>query len=516
MTIHTNIGQHLVRRAELGHDLEAVVDVAAGKRFSYGQINERADRLAEALGTLGLKKGDRIGVLLPNGHRFVEIYYGAARAGIIVVPINLRLVADEVAYILKDAGAAALISGESHEALVADLQARTADAAVPVQHWITVGETALRGACDYDQIVEQASGRPVPLAAGDDEALFIMYTSGTTGHPKGTVQTHTSIEWSLLTVVASTDMRYRDRYLISMPLYHIAAFNNMGTTLYRGGTIVIQQQFDAEETWRTLRDERINITLAVPAMLTQMLAKYDAQRHQPLALRWILTGAQAMPLELINQLGEMGFNVYQAYGLTEAGGVGCCITPEHARERLGSIGKGFFHTEVRVVDETGRDCSPNQPGELLIRGRHVMAGYWNRPEQTAQTLRDGWLHTGDVAVMDQAGFLYIRDRLKDMIKSGGENVYPAEIEAVLIAHPLIADVSVIGIPSAKWGETPLAVIVRSDPTLDETTVREYCNGRIARFKIPTAVQFVEQIPRNTTGKVLKRVLREQFASELQK
>jgi acyl-CoA synthetase (AMP-forming)/AMP-acid ligase II len=343
--------------------------------------------------------------------------------------------------------------------------------------------------------------------------MFIMYTSGTTGKPKGTVQTHESIEWSLLTVLAATDMRYRDRYLISLPLYHIAAFNNMGTTLYRGGVIVILQKFEAEETWRTLRDERINITLAVPAMLNQLRATHDAERHSPLALRWILTGAQALPLTLLDDFNRLGMQIYQAYGLTEAGGVGCCMSPEDAPTHPGSIGKGFFHTEVRVVDADGRECADDVAGELLLKGRHIMSHYWNLPEQTAQAIRDGWLHTGDVAVRDRDGFLYIRDRLKDMIISGGENIYPAEVEAVLSGHPAIVEVSVIGVPSKKWGETPLAVVVRSDQTLTEQMVRDYCVGKIARFKIPTAVRFVELIPRNATGKALKRVLREQFAGD---
>jgi acyl-CoA synthetase (AMP-forming)/AMP-acid ligase II len=509
----SNVGSHLSKRAELASDQEAVVDVAEGRRFTYGEMNERADRFARALLGLGLTRGARVAVLLPNGYRFIEIYYGAARAGLILVPINLRLVPDEVAYILRDAGAAALISGESHVALAADLHGRRGSEAVPVEHWIAVGKSAIAEGLHYDALLDAAAADPVVPTAGGDDPMFIMYTSGTTGRPKGTIQTHESIEWSLLTVVAATDMRYRDRYLISLPLYHIAAFNNMGTTLYRGGVVVILQKFEAEETWRVLRDERINITLAVPAMLTQLLAVYDSALYQPLSLRWILTGAQPMPLHLLNAFETLGFRIYQAYGLTEAGGVGCCMMPEDAPTHIGSIGKGFFHTEVRVVDpQTGVDCAANVAGELVIRGKHVMAGYWNLPEQTSQTLREDWLHTGDVAVRDAKGFFYIRDRLKDMIISGGENIYPAEIEVLLSAHPEIAEVSVIGVPSERWGESPLAVVVRKDGALSAAAVREYCVGKIAKFKIPAAVCFIDQIPRNATGKALKTILRERYAA----
>jgi acyl-CoA synthetase (AMP-forming)/AMP-acid ligase II len=203
--------------------------------------------------------------------------------------------------------------------------------------------------------------------------------------------------------------------------------------------------------------------------------------------------------------------IYQAYGLTEAGGVGCCMAPEYAKTHPGSIGKGFFHTEVRVVDGDGNDCAPQVAGEIILRGKHIMAGYWNLPDATAETIRDGWLHTGDVAVRDEEGFVYIRDRLKDMIISGGENIYPAEVETVLMAHPGIGDAAVIGIPSERWGESPLAIVVLADDALDEKAVIAYCSEKLARFKLPKRVEFIQEIPRNATGKTLKTVLREQYA-----
>jgi acyl-CoA synthetase (AMP-forming)/AMP-acid ligase II len=511
MSALINVGLHLAKRAEIAGQLEALVDVEENLRLTFSELNERADRTARMLLGLGIAKGDRVAILLPNGHRYVEIYYGAARAGVIVVPINLRLVADEVAFIVRDAGAIALISGQSHELLAANMRARRGADSVPIKHWLTVGPTTLADTIDYDTCHAAASAEPLAVTAGNDDPMFIMYTSGTTGRPKGTVQTHHSIQWSLLGVVMTVDMRDRDRYLISMPFYHIAAFNNIGTTLYRGGVIVILQKFEAQETWRVLRDERIDITLAVPAMLTQLLATYDAASVQPLALRWILTGAQALPLSVLEQFRALNLRICQAYALTEAGGVGTCMRLEDAWDHPGSIGKGFLHTDVRVVDPSGHDCPDDQPGELLLRGQHVMSGYWNLPKQTAEALRDGWLHTGDVVVRDRDGFIYIRDRLKDMIISGGENIYPAEIEAVLMTHPQIVEVSVIGVPSQQWGESPLAVVVRSTPELDETGLLEYCHGKLARFKLPKSVKFIDQIPRNATGKALKTVLRERFA-----
>jgi O-succinylbenzoate-CoA ligase len=509
MQIKTNIGSHLSKRAELGPYLEALVDVDTARRFTYLELDERANRVAEALTKLGIRPGDRVALLLPNGFRYVELYYGAARAGIVLVPLNGRLVADEIAFILSDSGATALVGSASYNDVLCNLQLRKDDNAVPVSTWVTVGATALQDAVDYDALIDGCTGRPFQVSFGGSDPLFIMYTSGTTGHPKGAVHTHDSIEWSLLTVVAAADMRYRDRYLISMPLFHIAAFNNLATTLYKGGVSVILPGFEPEQFWQTLRDERINITLAVPAMLYVMLNAYDAARHQPLELRWILTGASPIPSSLISTYSSMGFDIYQAYGLTEAGGVGCILSPDDALTHVGSTGKPFFHTEVRIVDGDGQDTAPDVPGELVVRGKHLMTGYWNRPDQTAEVIRDGWLHTGDVAIKDEKGFIYIRDRLKDMIISGGENIYPAEIESVLVAHPQIAEVVVIGVPSARWGESPLAVVVRSDPALDEAGVIDFCSGKLARFKIPKAVYFIEAIPRTATGKALKRVLRDE-------
>jgi acyl-CoA synthetase (AMP-forming)/AMP-acid ligase II len=217
-----------------------------------------------------------------------------------------------------------------------------------------------------------------------------------------------------------------------------------------------------------------------------------------------------VPPSLIEEYARLGLEIHQVYGLTESCGPACLISPDEALARIGSTGKAFFHTDVRIVDDAGADVAPDQPGEVLVRGRHIMAGYWNRPEDTAATIKDGWLHTGDIAVRDTDGFVYIRDRIKDMIISGGENIYPAEIEDVLLAHPRIADVAVIGMPSAKWGEAPLAVVVAADAGLDEQTVLAHCQGKLARFKQPRRAVFTDTIPRNPTGKALKRVLREQF------
>jgi acyl-CoA synthetase (AMP-forming)/AMP-acid ligase II len=504
-----NVGSHLSKRALLNPGLEALVDVAAGRRYTFAALDERANRAARMLLELGLQRGDRVAVLLPNCTQFIEVFYGAARAGLVVVPLNWRLVADELAFMFNDSGSTVLVYASDYDGVIAELHDR-GDEATPVRTWLRVGSDPPAWARDYDEVTAATSAEPVEPAADGDDPLFIMYTSGTTGLPKGALHTHDSVEWSILTVLATADLRFRDRYLICLPLFHVGALNPLVDTVYRGGTTVLVRQFDPAHIWEVFRDEQVTVTLAVPAMLNFMLTTYRPEEHQPLHLRWIMSGAAPVPPTLIEQYAALGFEIHQVYGLTESGGPACLISPDEALTRVGSTGKAFFHTDVRLVDDAGNDVAADEPGEVLVRGRHVMAGYWNRVDATAETIRDGWLHTGDIAVRDADGFIYIRDRIKDMIISGGENIYPAELEDVVRTHPGVLDVAVIGVPSAKWGESPMAVVVRSDPELDEAGVLAHCQGKLARFKLPRRAVFTDVIPRNPTGKALKRLLREQF------
>jgi acyl-CoA synthetase (AMP-forming)/AMP-acid ligase II len=305
-------------------------------------------------------------------------------------------------------------------------------------------------------------------------------------------------------------MRYGDRYVIVLPLFHVGALTPITGNVYRGVTSVVMRAFDPTKVWELIQSEKITVALKVPAMLNFMLQTYDAKKYDISTLRWIMSGAAPVPVTLIEAYAKLNIEIHQVYGLTESCGPACLIGPDEAIAKAGSTGKAFFHTDVRVVDGHGKEIEAGQQGEVIIRGAHVMPGYWNRPEATAETIKNGWLHTGDVASVDKEGFIYIQDRMKDMVISGGENVYPAEIENVILAHPKVAEVAVIGQPSAKWGESSLAVVVKNDPTLTEREVLDWCNGKLARFKQPRAAGFVDVIPRNPSGKVLKRLLREQF------
>ena len=509
--MRNNVGLFISKRAAIAPDSEALVDIASGRRFSYAELDARCNRLANALVDGGLASGDRVATLLMNGPEFVETFFGAAKVGGVIVALNWRLVADELSFILKDSGAETLVFGSEFRSVVEDLHARGSEG-TQVKTWIHVGDASERPdfAVGYEDLLAGAGEEEPVLGASDDDLLFIMYTSGTTGLPKGVMHSHNTTLWSSVTALITADVRFGDRYLICLPLFHVGALNPLISTFHKGGTCVIMASFDPARIWEIYAEEKITVTLAVPAMLNFMLGTYDASRHDISTLRWVMSGAAPVPASLIEKYAGMGIEIHQVYGLTESCGPACLISPDEALSRIGSTGKAFFHTEVRIVDPEGNAVPAGETGEVWVRGPHLMVGYWNRPDATAETIVDGWLRTGDVAMVDADGYVYIQDRIKDMIISGGENVYPAEIENVLTGHDGIAEVAVIGMASDKWGESPLAVVVRSNPALEAEAVLAYCKGKLAPFKQPKHVEFIDEIPRNPTGKVLKRLLRERF------
>jgi len=507
--MRNNIGQLLTKRAQINPDLEALYDVAAGRRFSYEQLNERSNQVANAISPT-VSKGDRVGLLMMNSHEFLTAFFAIAKLGGVVVPLNWRLVPNELEFILKDSGTTVLFYGEEFLASVTELQSRGDK--TDVARWIHVGSTANTPgfAEEFNSIVDPQPATEPAVTAFNDDLLYIMYTSGTTGLPKGVMHTHDTQLAALVTLNATSDFCVGDRYLNPMPLFHVGALSPAMMTTYRGLAQILMRSFDPAKAWDLVTTERINNALLVPAMLQAMRVTFDPAKHDISSVRWFLSGAAPVPVTLINQYVEMGIEVHQVYGLTETCGPACVTTPDIAIRKAGSTGKSYFHTEVKVVRPDGTECDDHESGEIVIQGDHVMTGYWNRPDATAESIRDGWFHSGDMGIRDEEGFIFIQDRLKDMIISGGENVYPAEIENLLLACPGVADAAVIGVPSEKWGESAIAVLVKKDPALDEAAVLAFCDGKLARFKTPAAVRFVEAIPRNASGKILKRDLRLQF------
>ena len=511
----TNIGLFLKKRAEICPDREAIVEFERDRRFTFAELNARANRVANGLLGAGIRPGDRVAALLKNGVEFVETYFAVAKIGAVFVPLNWRLVAAELAYILGDCSTKALVYDSDFDGVAGELQGG-ARGELSMTLWLRRenGSAGAPGwARDYDSFAAAAGMQEPPVGAWDNDNLFIMYTSGTTGRPKGAVHSHDGMLWSQLTSMSTSDMRDGDRWLLALPLFHVGTLSPCSLLVHRGGTGVIMRELDIGAMFRCIEQERVTIFMAVPALLQFMLATPEREDHDLSSVRWIATGAAPVPVSLLREYQALGIRIYQAYGLTESCGPGTLLLPGDAEAKVGSCGRPQMHTEIKIVDDQGNTIpkGSEQAGELLLAGRHMMKEYWNNPEATAATLKDGWLYTGDICTWDAEGFVTVCDRKKDMIISGGENIYPAELENVLAACPEVQEAAVIGVASEKWGETPLAIVVPApgaSPTAE--TLKAYCRENLAGYKVPQLYELVESLPRNPSGKLLKPELRERF------
>jgi O-succinylbenzoate-CoA ligase len=513
--MQTNIGTLLAKRAAITPNREATIEWERKRRFTFYELNERANRIANVLLAKGIAPGDRVATLLKNGVEFVETYFAIAKIGAVMVPINWRLVPAEIAYIMEDAGVSILVFDSDFDEAATELHGGSRGK-LPCREWIrcnNTGKPHLPWAGAYDTLLASAGVEEPAVGAWDNDNLFIMYTSGTTGYPKGAVHSHDGMLWSQFTSMATSDMRADDRFLLALPMFHVGCLNPLSLLVHRGGTGVIMRDLDMGEMLRCIEAEKVSIFMAVPALLQFMLQAPEREQCDISSVRWIATGAAPVPVSLLNTWAELGISIHQAYGLTESCGPGTLLLPEDAAAKVGSCGRPQMHTEAKIVDGHGNaiPMGSEQPGELLLTGRHMMKEYWNKPEATAEALIDGWLHTGDICTWDSEGFITICDRKKDMIISGGENIYPAELENVLSACPDVQEAAVIGVPSEKWGETPLALVVAApgaSPTQD--SLRHWCRENLAGYKVPQLYELVDALPRNPSGKLLKPKLREQF------
>jgi O-succinylbenzoate-CoA ligase len=513
-----NIGLLLKKRAEISTHLDAFVEFERNRRFTFFELNQRCNRIANTLLTQGVKPGDRVATILKNGIEFIESYFAIAKIGAVMVPINFRLVANEIAYILEDSGSSVLIFDSEFDSQIDKIHTLSLDANsnIAVSRLLRVNNTEHAGAdftIDYDKTSNASSTDEPPIGAYNDDLLFIMYTSGTTGHPKGAMHSHNGMLWAQLTSLTTSDLRSDDRYLLPLPMFHVGCLVPVSHLVHRGATGVILRDIDMGNLFRCIEQERTTVTMLVPALLQFMLMAPERHQFDISTIRWIATGAAPVPVSLIQEYEKIGINIYQAYGLTESCGPGTLLSPHDAKAKVGSCGKSMVHTQIKVVNDKGQQISPgsSEAGELILAGHHIMLGYWNKPEATAQTLKDGWLYTGDICTIDADGFITICDRKKDMVISGGENIYPAELENVLSACPEVQEAAVIGIASEKWGETPLAIVVPSTGTRPTTeSLKAYCKENLAGYKVPHLYELVESLPRNASGKLLKPQLRKQF------
>ncbi len=510
--MNINIGDTIARRTRRMPNREALVETDSGRRFTYAQLNARTNQFANALMDAGVSQGDRIGILLMNCSEFVEGFFATAKIGATLVPLNWRLTPDELEFILKDSGTTTLIFGPEFGEQVAEINSRGAK--TDIKRYIQLGGNIAAFADDFDALTAAHPDTEPAISGSNDDLLFIMYTSGTTGLPKGVMHSHSTVFAAITNMMATNEAGLDETTLLSLPLFHVGALTPAFQSIYSAARLVITRSFDPVKSWEIIRDEKITNTLLVPAMLQAMKAVFDPNIHDASSMRSMVSGAAPVPISMIEEFAQMGISINQVYGMTETCGPGCLILGEDAAARPGSTGKGYFYTDVRITAPDGSECAPGVAGEVCMRAPNNMVGYWNRPEATAEAIKNGWLHSGDVGVADADGFVTIVERIKDMLISGGENVYPAEIENVLLAHDGVADAAVIGIPSKKWGESAMAVIVKT-PGLDvsEAELIELTQTKLARFKAIKSAVFTDIIPRNASGKILKRALRERYADK---
>jgi len=493
-----------------------------GKKYSFADLSQRVNRLANALLGLGIEKGDRVAILQVNCNQYVEAYYAAAKIGAIFVPLNFRAKQDELVHMLNHSESNVLFVGQRYLEMVNEMRPE-----LPlVKHYISL-DGKQEGMLDYEELLASASDEEVFTDIADEDITMLMYTAGTTGLPKGVPLIHNSFSIYLLENVTPADPEIEETNLLTMPLYHVAGIQAMLAATYGGRTLAMMRQFDVDEWLETVQREKANRAMLVPTMLKRVIDHPDFDKYDLSSLKVVTYGAAPMPFEVIKKAIEVlpGVNFINAFGQTETASTITTLSPEdHVIEgteeekekklsRLtSSIGRPMSDIEMKIVGEEGNDLPLGEVGEIVARGPRVMSGYWKDAEKTAKVLtKDGWLRTGDMGYMDEEGYFYLAARADDLIIRGGENISPEEVENALYSHPAVEEAAVIGVPDPEWGQQPRAIVVlKKGKKASPDELIEYCRERLSSFKRPRSVVFIDELPRTSTGKVLKRVLREQY------
>ena len=507
------------RTRRLYADREGVVDGA--HRWTYGAFFDRCDRWSSQLQRLGVTQGDRVAYIAPNTHAQLESFYAVPQTGAVLVPINFRLVADDFRYLIQHSGAKVVCAGADHIAAVESIRADLKD----VVHFVSLddepGGSLPQGWLDYETLLADASGDFARPAIGERDLLTINYTSGTTSRPKGVMITHRNAWMNCVGMLTHTPMTPADTYLWTLPMFHANGWTFTWTVTAAGARHICLPKFDGPTVFQTAAAERVTRMCAAPTVLIMLAnAPAEAKALAPKGVGVMTAGAPPAAVTIQRIEDELGWSIIQIYGLTEtAPAISICEPrPEHhslprgerarikARQGVELITSG----ELRVVDDRGREVPADgkTPGEIVARGNVVMEGYYNDPEATAKCMGDGWFHTGDAAVVHPDGYVQITDRLKDVIISGGENISSVEVEAMLLRHPAIQEVAVVGVPHEKWGEAPHAFVVfKSGQTAPAEALRGFCREHMAHFKVPHEFTTVAELPKTATGKIQKFVLR---------
>ncbi|WP_017599838.1 acyl-CoA synthetase [Nocardiopsis lucentensis] len=494
------IGSWPARRARSCPERTALVH---GERsFTYAELHERVTRLAAALRGLGVRRGDRVAYLGANHPALVETLFAAGTLGAVFVPLNTRLAVPELAYAIEDSGSCVLVHGAEQAEAAGGLRDRTAPRVL-----VPVDDDAPDG---YEALIASSPAAPVDEPVGLDDTCMIMYTSGTTGHPKGAELTHGNITWNCVNVLIDVDVTVDEVTLVTAPLFHTAALNmTCLPTLLKGGRVIVEPGFDPTRVIELFTARRVSWMFGVPAMFDALAAHPGWAGADLSSLRVLMAGGAPVPESTIAAYQKRGLTFLQGYGMTETAPGVLMLGAADSLRKAGTAGRPSVFTDVRIVRPDLTDAAPGEPGEIVVKGPNVMRGYWGRPDDTARAhTADGWFRTGDVATVDAEGFVRIVDRAKDMIISGGENVYPAEVENVLHDHPDVLECAVIGVPDERWGEVGRAVVVPRPGTAPaEGDLLAHFEGRLARYKTPKSVVFTDELPRNAAGKLRKADLR---------
>ncbi len=515
MEVPLLVDDFLRRAVKLYGDKTAVVD--GRRRFTYREYEARIDRMARALRDLGVRRGDRVCILSPNSHFFLESFYATSRLGAVLVPLNFRLVAEDHAYIIDHAGVTVVLVDEEF----LDVVETILDRLPRVKHCVVLREEATDdGRPDMEALMTAASDAPLPeIERSENDLVSINYTSGTTARPKGVMLTHRNCYLNAYNFIAHLGVRHDDVELWTLPMFHCNGWGGPYALTAMGGTHVVLRKIDAGEIYSLIEREGVTFACMAPAVLSAVLEYPDKAKHEiHTRPRFTVAGAPPPPAFIERLETELEWDFIQIYGLTETAPILTVSQPDTTVERTdwarrGRAGAEAIGVEIVVVDDEGREVPKDNAsvGEVCARSNVVFAGYWEQPEETAKAIHGGYFHTGDLAVWDTGGNIHIVDRKKDVIISGGENISSADIEATLYLNDAVLECAVIGVPDEKWGETPKALIVlREGASADEAGLLAFCREHMAHFKCPTSVEFIDALPRTATGKLQKFVLRDRY------
>jgi len=495
---------------------DKVASIYGEERLTYGDLNKRINGLIHGLAALGIEKGDRVAIFSHNHGRYLEFLFGAAKGGFALCTINCMLKEKELIYILQDSGSKAIIYHPQYHELI-----QSAAGQCPELKFKIAFDGPPAGGLDYEKMVASSPQDEPDVRIDPDDLLLLVYTSGTTGKPKGVMLTHYNIFFNALDSVTGVELKQTTMDLIVLPLFHVAAsvLQAYGT-LYIGGTNLVLSRFDPREFLETIEREKVDFTFVVPTMLFRILELPDVKKYDLSSMRMLGYGAAPMPYDRLKKSIEVfGKVLFQGYGLTETSANICVFRPEdHLLEgseaqlkRLRACGREHSNHLLRVVNEKNQEVAPGEVGEIVIKSPSVMKGYWKNPEATTKVIVDGWFHSGDMATTDEEHYLYIVDRKNDMIISGGENIYPKELEDFLFSHPAILEAAVIGVPHPDWGEVPKGfVVLREGMTATEEELIQFCKKNLAGYKCPKSFVFLKDLPKTASGKITRAALKEKY------